>query len=498
LPARRVVAVELLVVAAGLALCAAAAATVAAGASEKTAIAASAALAIGLPVAYLVWHSDPAYPLAGAIALSPFSGNWSYMHIPGALAPDRWLLLFGVAAVLLRAPGARDRPKLRIEPVHWVLAVAALYAVSSAIATGTFTQSGPFFRLVETFGISPFLVFLVAPVVFRTTRQRDILIKALVGLGAYLSVLAVIEQASINSLVFPRYIQDPSVGIHFGQARGPFVDATLDGMAMYACAVAAAIAVMTWRSRRARLVAMGVCALCLFGTFLTMQRSVWVGASVATLGMLIVTREARRLVVPVLALVATGLIVAVVLVPSLSSQAQGVVHQQRTVTDRKDMYSTALNMVEARPLTGFGWSSFQSVGPDYFQQSPDYPKPATDYDLVHNIPLAYAGDLGLVGLLLWALGLTLAVGGALLSPAGGDLRLWRAGLVGVTALFGAIALFTPPSKPFPTLILMLWAGVVWGARYAEGDARSLVRRRPGALVPPRPVDPVAGAAGPTP
>ena len=60
-------------------------------------------------------------------------------------------------------------------------------------------------------------------------------------------------------------------------------------------------------------------------------------------------------------------------------------------------------MVEAKPLFGFGWSRFTSDSRDYFQQAFDYPLTATEAG-VHNTPLTYAVDLGLVGMTLWLVG----------------------------------------------------------------------------------------------
>jgi hypothetical protein len=41
--------------------------------------------------------------------------------------------------------------------------------------------------------------------------------------GLYLSVTAVFEITKQWSLVFPGFIGDPKIGIHFGRARGPML-----------------------------------------------------------------------------------------------------------------------------------------------------------------------------------------------------------------------------------------------------------------------------------
>ena len=67
-----------------------------------------------------------------------------------------------------------------------------------------------------------------------------------------------------SALVFPRYIVDPSVGLHFGRARGPFVEAAANGLAMCICAVAAALLALAAPGAGARLPAL-VIVLCAVG-----------------------------------------------------------------------------------------------------------------------------------------------------------------------------------------------------------------------------------------
>jgi hypothetical protein len=124
--------------------------------------------------------------LSAAIFLTPFAGNWPRLGVPGPLSPDRLLFVAAIAVVLLRAPPVADRPCLRITGTHWLLALAAAYAVVSALLAGTFFQRDGFIRIFDAFGILPFLTFLVAAVVFRTPAQRRVLLATLVVLGAYL------------------------------------------------------------------------------------------------------------------------------------------------------------------------------------------------------------------------------------------------------------------------------------------------------------------------
>ena len=174
------------------------------------AVAAVATVSMG----WVVWRTDPAYTLSAAIFLTPFAGNWPQLGVPGPLSPDRLLLAGATAAVLLRAPPVADRPRLQITGAHWVLALAAVYGFASAFLADTLFERDAFFKLVDAFGVMPFLLFLVAPLAFRTPRQRHVLLVTLVVLGAYLALTVLFEMAKLDALVFPKYILDPNYGIH--------------------------------------------------------------------------------------------------------------------------------------------------------------------------------------------------------------------------------------------------------------------------------------------
>jgi O-antigen ligase len=420
------------------------------------------ALAAG---AYLVWNAKPHHVFTLAIVVAPFASNWQQLGIPGPLAPERLLLAAGIATVLLRGPASRDRPALRFETVHYVLALTALYALSSAFFAGTLLHKDPGIHLIETFGVFPFLVFTLAPVVYPTARERGTLLRGLVGLGAYLSLTTLFEAVGLKALVFPRYISDPNYGIHYGYGRGPFADAVANGFGLFACAIAAVIAVRLWRDPKWRAFAAGVAVLCLTGTLLTLERSVWISTGIASLALVFAAGGTRRTLLGIVVVGAMGIAGALLLIPGLSAKVTQRGNDQATVWDRKNLTRTALNMIEARPLLGVGWARYLDRNGPYVEQSPDYPLTATTTP-IHSVALTYAVELGLVGVGLWVLSLLLGVGGALLTRGPPDLEPWRIGLLALFVFFAVEESFVPPTV-FQNLCLWLWAGVVWAGRYPQ-------------------------------
>jgi putative inorganic carbon (HCO3(-)) transporter len=413
--------------------------------------------------AYLIWITEPRYTFTAAILLAPFAGNWQQLGLSGELAPERLVLAAGILTVLFRGPGIRNRPAIRLEAVHWMLAVVAVYAIISAAFSGTLLETAPGVELVETFGVLPFLAFTLAPVVFPTARERATLLTGLVGLGAYLSLTTVFEITGPKSLVFPSYISNPNYGIHFGYGRGPFVEAVSNGFGLYVCALACYIAIRVWSSRSARVFAAVVGVLCLLGALLTYERSVWISTVAATLVLLMTARDTRRFLIP--ALIGGVVLVgsAFILIPGLSTKVSTRANDKETVWDRQNLDHTALNIIKARPLFGVGWSRYLAESGQYIQQGPNIPLTAETKD-VHSIVLGYAAELGLVGVTLWIIAVLMGVSGALMTRGPPDLQPWRATLVALFVFFAIQENFVPPAV-FQNLSLWLWAGVVWTAHY---------------------------------
>jgi putative inorganic carbon (hco3(-)) transporter len=418
--------------------------------------------AVALPAAaYLALTVDPAVTLTLGVVLTPFAGNWQQLGIPGVLAPDRLLIAATIVMVVLRAAIGRGEPLPRPRPVHFVLVLATLWVVCSALVSHTLFQRAPLLKIVEAYGTFPFLIFYLAPVIYTTRRKRQMLLTALVVLGAYLGLTVLFELAGLDALVWPKYILNPNYGLHYGRGRGPFADAVANGMGLYVCALAGCVAASGWRGR-ARVAAGVVAGLCVVGTLLTLERSVWTGAAAGTLIALVTFARLRRFAIPVIGTAAIAVVLALLLIPGLSAKVSARASDQGPVWDRENLTVAALKMISARPLTGFGWTRFQADSAPYFQQSQNYPLTATGID-IHNFFLTYAVELGLPGLLLWLSALLMGGFGALATRAPPELVPWRMAFLALAVCFLFVANSVPPTV-FMNEAFWLWAGVLWSAR----------------------------------
>lgn len=404
--------------------------------------------------------THPAVLLSAGIVLSPMAGNWGYVGFPSFVAPDRMLLAVAIIATLLRVPAVRDRPLPRVGPPHVVLGAFVGYVTLSALVAGT-VMIDPL-RLVDRMGLLAFALLLVAPVVFLTERDRRTLGWSLVGLGAYLAVIGILETVHADRFVIPSYINDPSLGIHYGRARGPFLDAATNAFAMFACASAALIMRRTTTDARLRALCVVVTAGCALGVLLSLQRSAWIGASTATLLTFITFRELRPWLLPVVTAAVLGVLAAFAVVPGLSAAADTRANSEGSVWDRRNLNTAALNMFLEQPLVGQGWDTFGRRANDYFWQGEDYPLTAQQKTGVHNVVLSRLCELGLVGTTLWLVGIALAVLAGLRGPPSSELRPWRMALFALSTYFVVLLLVTPMAGTFTPILLLTWAGLAAG------------------------------------
>lgn len=297
------------------------------------------------------------------------------------------------------------------------------------------------------------------------------LLATLAVVGAYLSITAIMEVGGLLRFVEPSYIRNPNLGIHFGRARGPFLEAGADGLAMISCGVAAAIGSTMWTRNWARWASRGVVVTCGVGALLTLTRSIWISATLAVLIGFFAHPGTRRWMP--LVLVGAGIVVAGLLaVPSIHHKALNRAGTQSSVWDRENTDWAAVRAAASHPLLGIGWDTFTTKGPSYIREA-NYPVTGAGLE-VHNVVLSHAAEIGLPGAILWLWALLLAVGGAIFRRGPPELLPWRIGMACIAIPFLVVANTSPLSEPFPNLLLWLWAGIAGSGYLSRTRRRSVV------------------------
>jgi putative inorganic carbon (hco3(-)) transporter len=434
-------------------------------------------LALLAAIGYLAWRTEPAWLITGALIASTFNGNWHEFGVPGGVAPDRVLLLAALLGLAFGSPGASGCPRFRSHWTHALLAVTLTWAVGSALAAGTLSDPESRFFLLDRLAV-PFAIFAAAPLAFHEPRHRAGLLAALVGFGLYLGLIALLQTVGLDALLLPGFIAD--TGFQTDRAQGPFLEASVNGLALYVCVVASAMAFATWTSRRSRMFAAAVLILCALGLLFTLTRSVWIAAVVATVLTLTLTPSLRRFLIPVAVGGVAVVMLLLALFPKLDDSVTERAGNQLTVWERQYVNAAAVEMVSERPLLGFGLSTFNDRNAEFFPLLEDTPQGVTVETTriaVHNTFLLFAVEQGLVGAGLLVASLLAVVGSALVVRGPPDLLPWRIGLLAIGLYWVLAANFVPLGQVWPNMIPWLWAGVVLGGT-AGWTRREAVRRKP--------------------
>jgi O-antigen ligase len=255
-------------------------------------------------------------------------------------------------------------------------------------------------HFINGYLIPTFLYFVVrsAPL-----RPKEILIGlwTLTGFGVYLAITGIMESQGQWWAVFPRYIANPEIGLHFGRARGPMIQSVSYGMYLASCLAAAWIL-------KDRLLGMASASLWLLqplfaaAVYLTKTRSVWLGAASALLVYFaLATRGKVRAVILGTAIVGGVGVVALKSDAILSMKREFSAAETRKSADMRGSFAyVSWKMFLDYPILGVGFGQFASEKLPYLgDRSVDMDLESIRPYVHHNTFLAVLTEAGLVGLI---------------------------------------------------------------------------------------------------
>lgn len=371
---------------------------------------------------------------------------------------DRVAFALLLVGVLGRAMVRRQRSFV-VERATWPMIGLTGLAVASVIRQPFDHET---WSLLASKLIVPFVLFHLAGLVFSEEKRfRQFEVFALIVLG-YLSFTAIAFLSGAQSLIFPRFILDESLGFHADRARGPLLQAVANGVSLNMLGL---LALHAYQRRSVRGLKIGILLASVpIAILATMTRAVWL-AFAGTVIVLIFRSKNRALRRACLGLV---LIAAVGLAVVLSSY-----EMRRALSDRLEergpvafraaVYAGGWDMFLSRPLTGWG-----------FHQMPgELPRHVSGYEekilYPHNTYLEILAELGVVGLgfqlwLMWEL-LRLGRGPVPVGDEGGFLdtqfhRLWPI----LLAVYWVNAAMVVMSYQFVNALLFTMAGMLAAQR----------------------------------
>jgi len=241
----------------------------------------------------------------------------------------------------------------------------------------------------------PFALYQVASIVFdHSAALRKFEWFALASL-AYLSFIAICFMAGAKELVFPRFILDEGLGIHADRARGPFLQAVANGVALNLLGL---IALDSFRRKRLRgLAALAMVTALPLAILATKTRAVWLSFA-GTIFFLMLFSPSRRLRRICLALTLAGTAALLLFVAFCDEHTDAFsdrLEERSPVDFRMAVYGAGRDMFLEKPLLGWDTDGMQA---ELSRRISDFHQKEFYF---HNTYLEVLVRYGLVGLALY-------------------------------------------------------------------------------------------------
>ncbi|MCA9236414.1 MAG: O-antigen ligase family protein [Planctomycetales bacterium] len=363
-----------------------------------------------IAAAALVWgvifaRRLPLLPACGIMAALGYVLGpplWTLHAGPVSLTCDR-LLIAGLAALCVWQWRQGELKLRTLTVADWLLLALLAYLTLRTAATpasdGVHSSVGPWWRLIAAFWI-PAALYLVARSAVLNQRNWQWFLTVLVVLGAYLSFTAFAEITKQWWAVFPRYISDPTLGEHYGRARGPaLMSASLGVNLTYTFWAAWLLWPTAGRFGKALLTVL--LGAMVGGVLLTFTRSTWIGLAggLAIIPLLQTPREWR------LPLAAAGGLAAVVGAICMMGAVENLSRKdsdgsaEHSVYQRASFVVVSMRMFRDAPLVGHGFGRFYDKKMPYLADRSQQLELDSLRNLDHhNTLLSILTETGIIGL----------------------------------------------------------------------------------------------------
>jgi putative inorganic carbon (HCO3(-)) transporter len=302
---------------------------------------------------------------------------------------DRVAFVVLLACVLMRALLLKQRL-----PWRWSLSAPMAGLLLLSLYTPlTQPYDAQTWSLLAAKIVVPFTLFHLAQLVFfddRALLQFEWF--SLLVLG-YLTVVAIASLVGATWLIFPKYILNESLGIHADRARGPFLQAVANGMALNLLGL---LALDSWRRRQLRGPVAIFLAFVPIAILATMTRAVWLSFAASTISILIIARDSRvRRACAGLAFAAAIGIIFALSVSGCRLALRDRLEEQSPVEFRLSIYEVSWDMIWEKPWLGWGQNRMPA---EIAKRMSDY---RPDSYCAHSSYLEILIEQGFVGLALY-------------------------------------------------------------------------------------------------
>jgi len=320
------------------------------------------------------------------------------------LSLDRLFLVGLIGAFFVQWRLGRTEPKRLLAGDYCLLVLTLLLIVS------TFTHQWNTSDLGRDNIVQQLIVSCIVPfVVYWISRQACLNEKNVSGVliclalfGVYLSITAVAEFARQWAFVFPRYIANPDIGIHFGRARGPMLHSASFGTYLVICMLAMWI-IGIWQGKAGRIgqtLAIAATPLFLAATAFTYTRSVWLGAILGGAVLIGLILKGRWRPAFIGATLVAGLLVGITQKDNLVSfkREYSAAETRESTYMRASFAYVSLKMFQDQPFWGHGFGQYIVANKPYLTDQSTSLRLESIRDYSHHSTfLRILVELGLTG-----------------------------------------------------------------------------------------------------
>ena len=319
------------------------------------------------------------------------------------MSPDRVIFCLMLFAYARRVAHSRVRPRPAILAATLLEQFMLLFALVGAVSwlvVGADFGAKNFYYLTLLFNLSflPTAGYFIARRLQYTRAMLQEIRLFLAALGVYLGFTSVFEHFGVSSLVFPKYILDPGVGIHFGRSRGPFLDTIGNGGMLLVSFLLLAYLSSSLRGVR-RVVTFLLTLIVVLGIYFTDTRAIWLGLAAIAGTLFSLRTTMRRTSAMVGCAILFGFLSGVA--GKFSAYEETLFsRRQNTVDYRLDNYQITWRMFEKNPLFGIGFGRFRQEWPNYFDKVDARTRDLIDGN--HTTLLGILAELGITGFAIFA------------------------------------------------------------------------------------------------
>ncbi|MBI4698795.1 MAG: O-antigen ligase family protein [Nitrospirae bacterium] len=310
-------------------------------------------------------------------------GGLKFHMIPG-FTPDRtlWVGLFSL--FLLDTVLYKRKIMSGNLKVEAAMLLMCIYILISTIVSGTFfkAEKGLDISFLFTGYVVPFSIFFIAKNTINDESKinKTFLFFALAGL--YLGITGIFEHFGLKQLVFPGYIMDPRVGIHFGRARGPFVQAAVNGSVIGMIFFMVFYLLFQNYKKWVKIFLIMTIVIMMITLLFTYTRACWLAFSMAILVIPLFYPKSRLAFISVVFILAVSAGIIMKFGPdsrtytkkslvgkenvSINEAVKERFGEAGPIYNRINLLAAELRMLADNPLFGSGFNTFQKLAPKYF------------------------------------------------------------------------------------------------------------------------------------